>query len=161
MNLDPFALYTLPVERPDWDELLVDWQSLIPSGASRYLLSRFGELFFEQTDGEIGMLQVSEFQYEIVAFSKAEFEKWLGDPDKMRGWFLAPLVDQLVAAGSSLKPDYCYSFKQALGLGGSLDAENVMEVPIREHFGLWGEVYRQIKDTPPGSEVVLEFKDPS
>ena len=158
MNLDNLASYTLPVERSDWNALLADWSSLIPPGSSPWLLSRFGELFFEEADDKIGMLQVSNFQYSVVATNKKDFEEWLVDPDKMSEWFLAPLVDQLAAKGKTLKPDYCYSFKQALGLGGPLNAENVMEIPIHEHFGLWGEVHRQIKDLPQGSQVILKFK---
>lgn len=158
MNLDDLASYTLPIERSDWDALLANWSSLIPPESSPWLLSRFGELFFEQADGKIGMLQVSNFQYSVVATNKRDYEEWLVDPDKMSEWFLAPLVDQLVSTGKILKPDYCYSFTQALGLGGSLNAENVMTIPIREHFGLWGEVHRQIKDLPPGSQVILKFK---
>lgn len=158
MNLEDLALYTLPIERSDWDSLLADWSSLFPCGSSRWLLSRFGELFFEQPDGKIGMLQVSDFQYSVIANDKKDFEEWLVDPDKMSEWFLAPLVDQLVEKGRTLKPDYCYSFKTALGLGGQINAENVMDIPIHEHFRLWGEVHRQIKNLPHGSQVVLKFK---
>lgn len=158
MNLDDLASYTLPIKRSDWNNLLAEWASLIPSGSSPWLLSRFGELFFEQVDGKIGMLQVSGFQYSIVATDRKDFEEWLVDPDKMTEWFLAPLADQLALSGRTLKPDSCYSFKQALGLGGSLNVENVMIIPIHEHFGLWGEVFRQIKDLPPGSEVILKLK---
>ncbi len=157
MTLADLSPYTLPVERDDWDVLLTEWRSLIPQGSSRWLLSRFGELFFEQSDGKIGLLQISGFQYAVVAKNKKDFEEWLVDPDKMSEWFLAPLVDQLIAGGSPLKPGHCYSFKQALGLGGELSLENVMDVPVPEHFGLWGEVYRQIKDLPPGSNVEIKF----
>jgi len=158
MSLASLAPYTLPIERSDWNALLVDWQSLIPTGSSPWLLSRFGELFFEQADGRVGMLQVGDFQYSVVAKNKKDFEEWLVDPDKLSEWFLAPLVNQLVAKDRTLRPDYCYSFKQALGLGGLLSAENVMDIPIHEHFRLWGEVHRQIKDLPHGSQVVLKFK---
>ena len=107
-------------------------------------------------DGKVGMLQVSSFRYDVVAKDKTDFQEWLVDPDKMAEWFLAPLVDRLEAAGRFLGPDQCYSFITPLGLGGALKAENVMTIPIREHFGCWGEVFRQIKDMPPGSEVILK-----
>jgi hypothetical protein len=149
--------YILPVSRSDWTELLVDWQPLIPEQSSLWLLTKFGELFLCQPDGKIGMLQVSGFRYQIVAKDKTDFQEWLVDPDKMADWFLAPLVDRLEAAGRHLQPEQCYSFKKPLGLGGALTMENVMTVPIREHFGLWGEVCRQIKDVPDGGHVVLKF----
>ena len=149
--------YLLPVDRSDWPELLLDWQPLIPQHSSMWLLTKFGEIFFYQADGKIGMLQVSGFQYQVVARNKIDFREWLVDPDKMADWFLAPLVDHLEADGRHLQPEQCYSFKRPLGLGGALTIENVMAVPIREHFGMWGEVFRQIKDMPDGAEVILKF----
>src|SRR4051812_39879798 len=126
--------YVLSSERTDWAELLTDWQPLIPRLASLWLLTRFGELFFCQTDGKVGMLQVNGFQYQVVAKDKMDFQEWLVDPDKLTEWFLAPLVDQLEAAGKHLKPDQCYSFITPLGLGGTLTIDNVMTIPIRKHF---------------------------
>jgi hypothetical protein len=150
--------YILPPVRSDWSELLSDWQPLIPQSSLMWLLTKFGEIFFCHQDEKIGMLQVSAFQYKTVAKDKTDFQEWLVDPDKMSEWFLAPLVDRLEAVGKFLQSEQCYSFIKPLGLGGTLTVENVMIVPIREHFGLWGEVFRQIKNMPEGGEVVLKFK---
>ena len=154
--LDIPQQYVLPISRTDWAELLVDWQPLLPPGYSLWLLTKFGEIFVIQHDGRVGMLQVSGFQYQVVAKDKTDFQEWLADPDKMAEWFLAPLVDQLEAADRRLQPEQCYSFTIPLGLGGALTAENVMTIPIREHFGCWGEVFRQIKDVPDGGHVILK-----
>jgi len=148
--------YILPAARSDWAELLTDWQPLIPPQCSPWLLTKFGEVFFSQPDGKIGMLQVSGFQYQVVAKDKTDFQEWLVDPDKMSEWFLAPLVDQLESSGRTLGSDQCFSFTTPLGLQGRLAADNVMIIPIREHFGCWGEVFRQIKNMPDGSQVVLK-----
>ena len=156
MTLQDVDRYLLPVERDDWSELLRDWAELIPAKTTRWLLSRFGELFLEQQDGKIGMLQVSAFQYQVVAQNKTDFLEWLDDPDKLAEWFLAPLLAQLEAAGKSLKPAYCYSFITPLGLGGAVDAANVMLLPLHEHFKCFGEIFRQIKDVPDGQQVVLK-----
>jgi hypothetical protein len=157
MNLADAKRYLLPIERNDWNELLSDWQALIPSDSSYWLLSRFGELFVEQKDGKIGVLQVSAFQYQVVANDKMDFEKWMVDPDKCGKWFLSPLVDRLEFNGKILKPDSCYSFITPLGLGGKLTVENVMVIPIREHFCCLGEIFRRIKDLPDGAQVVLKI----
>ena len=154
--LEILERYILPAARSDWTGLLTDWQPLIPPQSSPWLLTKFGEVFFHQPDGNIGMLQVSGFQYQVVAKDKTDFQEWLGDPDKMSEWFLAPLVDQLEASGRTLGSDQCFSFVTPLGLQGRLTADNVMIIPIREHFGCWGEVFRQIKDLPDGSQVVLK-----
>jgi hypothetical protein len=154
--LDIPQQYVLSVSRTDWAELLADWQPLLPPGHSLWLLTKFGELFVIQQDGRVGMLQVSGFQYQIAAKDKTDFQEWLADPDKMAEWFLAPLVDRLEAAGRYLQPEQCYSFITPLGLGGTLTLENLMAIPIREHFRCWGEVFRQIKDVPDGGHVILK-----
>src|SRR5215510_15021667 len=115
--------YILPADRSDWTELLTHWRSLIPLESSPWLLTKFGEVFFCQPDGEIGMLQVSGFQYQVVAKNKTDFQEWLVDPDKMSEWFLAQLVDSLEGAGRRLPPDQCYSFKKPLALGGDFSLE--------------------------------------
>ncbi len=104
------------------------------------------------------MLKVSAFRYQTVAKDKIDFKERLIESGKMSEWFLAPLVDRLEVAGKCLQSNQCYSFIKPLGLGGTLTVENVMMVPIREHFCLCGEVFRQIQDVPDGAEVVLKFK---
>jgi hypothetical protein len=150
--------YILPATRSDWNELLADWQPIIPEASSPWLLTKFGEIFFSHNDGKIGMLQVSAFQYQIVARDRTDFQEWLVDPDKMADWFLAPLVERLEAARRHLQPEQCYSFIKPLALGGGLMVENVMTVSIREHFGCWGEVFQQIKDVPDGAHVILKVR---
>ena len=146
--------YTLPVARPDWPLLLADWKPLLPEGFAPWLLTKFGELFISQPEGKIGMLQVSSFQYAVVAKDQRDFREWLVDPDKMSEWFLAPLVDRLEATGRLLGAEQCFSFVQALGLGGALSVENVTVLPVQSHFCGWGKTFRQVGSLPPGTEVV-------
>lgn len=146
----------LPVARPDWSELLSDWRPLFPSDAVPWLLTKFGEVFFEQSNKKIGMLQVSGFQYEVVAGDANDFDEWLEDPDKRVEWFLAPLVERMEDEGKLIGEDSCYSFIRPLALGGTAVPENVMMIPIREHFECWGKVYQQVKDVPDGTQV--QFK---
>jgi hypothetical protein len=158
MKLADVQKYLLTIERNDWNEILRDWSELIPANSTRWLLSSFGELFFIQPDGRIGQLQVSAFQYQVVAQNTQDFEEWLDDPDKLTDWLLAPLVDLLAAAGKQLKPDSCYSFITPLGLGGQLSADNVMVIPIREHFCCFGEIFQHIKDVPDGDQIILKTR---
>jgi hypothetical protein len=65
--LDLPEQYTLPVSRSDWPELLAGRESLLPEGSIPCVLTEFGELFVTQIDGKVGMLQVSCFQYQVVA----------------------------------------------------------------------------------------------
>jgi hypothetical protein len=68
------------------------------------------------------------------------------------------LVARLESSGKRLSEDRCYSFITPLGLGGELKLENVMIITIREHFGMWGQVFQQIKDLPPGAEIVFKTR---
>jgi len=155
MNLDDIQKYLLPIDHVDWDQLLASWRELIPSDSRRWLLSRFGELFLEQSDGKIGMLQVTGFQYEVVAENKQDFVEWLDDPDKMTVWFLAPLVDRLVSQGKCLPPGQCYSFITPLGLGGQITEDNVIMIPIEKHFTSFGRIFQQVRDLPHGTQIRL------
>jgi hypothetical protein len=148
--------FTLPINRSDWDQLLTDWRPLIPEGARPWLPTKFGELFFVQPNDKIGMLQVSSFSYAVVANNETDCFESLVDPDKMTEWFLAPLLDAVQASGKSLDADRCYSFIKPLGLGGELKPENVMVIPVEEHFKCWGEVFRQIQDLPDSAEIQLK-----
>lgn len=49
----------------------------------------------------------------------------------------------------------CFSFITPLGLGGEIKADNVMIIPISEHFRGFGEIFRQIKDLPDGAQVQI------
>jgi hypothetical protein len=156
LQLDIPEQYVLPVTRSDWGELLAAWQPIIPQRSSPWILTKFGEIFFCHEDGKIGMLQVSGFQYQVVAKDQTDFREWLVDPDKTTEWFLAPLVDRLEAVGKRLAPEQCFSFIRPLALGGALTMENVMVISIREHFRCWGDVFQQMKDVPDGGHVILK-----
>ena len=69
---------------------------------------------------------------------------------------MIPIVDQLVAVGVVLGTGQCYSFRQLPVFGGSYTPDNRMLFPIREHFGGWGSVHRQMSDLPDGSHVVIK-----
>jgi hypothetical protein len=142
----------------DWRTLLLPWEPLIPENATPWILSKFGEVFVTQHDAAIGVLQVGSFAYKVVADDARGFTALLADANTLNDWFLVPLVAKLEGAGRALIPDYCYSFIQPPALGGAFVPENVMAIPIAEHFGCWGHVFQQIKDLPDGTQVILTTK---
>ena len=78
------------------------------------------------------------------------------EPGVADDWLMIPIVDQLVASGVVLGAGQCYSFRQLPVLGGTYTPENRMAFPIREHFGGWGSVHRQMADLPDGSHVIIK-----
>jgi hypothetical protein len=127
-----------------------------PDWVYALLLSKFGELFVREPNNKIGMLRVSSFEYEVVATDQKDFREWLVDSDKMTEWFLAPLVDRLESSGKLLGAGQCYSFVQAIGLGGHLTVENVTTLSVQNHFCGWGKVFHQVGVLPSGTQVIVK-----
>jgi hypothetical protein len=116
-------------------------------------------LFITVADGSIHMLDVGAGTLKQVAKSRDEFCARMDEPGVAEDWLMIPIVDQLVASGVVLSPGQCYSFRQLPILGGKYTPENRMVFPIREHFGGWGSIQRQIADLPDGSQVIIEPVD--
>src|SRR3954466_14941704 len=135
----------------DWPSLLQEWRWLLPPEFRVWLLTRTGDLFITHPDGAIHMLDVGEGELRRVAASRDEACTQMNEPAVAKDWLMIPIVDQLVASGAVPGPGQCYSYRQLPTLGGSYRAENRMVFPIREHFGAWGSVQRQISGLPDGS----------
>jgi hypothetical protein len=105
------------------------------------------------------MLDVGAGELRLLAKDRDEFSAKIDDPGVADEWLMIPIVDQLVSSGAVLGPGQCYSFRKLPVLGGSYDADNRMVFPIREHFGAWGLVHRQISDLPDGTQVVFKVTD--
>ena len=113
-----------------------------------WLLTRAGDLFIAVPDGSIHMLDVGAGHLQRVAESREKFCAKLDEQGAADDLLMVPIVDQLVASGTVLGPGQCYSYRMLPTLGGSYKADNRMVFPIREHFGGWGSVQRQISDVP-------------
>jgi hypothetical protein len=148
--------YLLDETGLDWPSLLEQWRWLLPPEFRVWLLTRTGDLFITLPDGSIHILDVGAGELRRVASSREEACTEIDRPGVAEDWLMIPIVDQLVASGAVLGPGQCYSFRQLPTFGGSYRAENRMVFPIREHFGAWGSVQRQISDLPDGSQVVIK-----
>jgi T6SS immunity protein Tdi1, C-terminal len=140
----------------DWEALLEEWHWLLPPEFRVWMLTRVGDLFITLPDGSVQMLDVGAGRLQRVAQSRDEFCAKIDEPGVADDWLMIPIVDQLVVSGAVLGLGECYSFRQLPVLGGTYKADNRMVFPIREHFGAWGSVQRQISDLPDGSHVVIK-----
>jgi hypothetical protein len=149
--------YLIDYDELDWSTVLQEWTWLLPAEFRVWLLTRTGDLFITIADGSIHMLDVGAGELRRVAGSRDEFCVKIDEPGIAQDWLMIPIVDRLVASGAVLAPGQCYSFRQLPVLGGTYDADNRMAFGIREHFGGWGSVQRQISELPDGSEVVIKL----
>jgi hypothetical protein len=153
MNLQD---YLIDQSGLDWQLLLEEWHWLLPSEFSVWLFTRTGDLFITLPDGSIQMLDVGAGKLSQVAASRDEACAKIDELGVARDWLMIPIVDQLVAAGHVLIAGQCYSYRMLPVLGGTYKADNRVVLPIREHFGAWGSIHRQISDLPNGAEVVIK-----
>jgi hypothetical protein len=139
----------------DWPSLFAEWTWLVPKQFTVWLMNRFGDLFLVFDDGSVHMLDVGGGSLEQVANTRDDFQAKVDEDENANVWFMIPLVDQLLAAGMTLKKGECYSYKQPPVLGGDYTVENTCVLPIAEHYGAHGSIHNQIKDLPDGTQVVL------
>jgi hypothetical protein len=139
----------------DWPSLFAEWTWLVPKQCTVWIMNRFGDLFLVFDDGSVHMLDVGGGSLEHVANSRDDFQAKVDEDENANDWFMIPLVDQLLAAGMTLKKGECYSYNQPPVLGGDYTVENTCVLPIAEHYGAYGSIHNQIKDLPDGTQVVL------
>jgi len=140
----------------DWPALLKEWHWLLPPKFTVWLLTRTGDLYIKLPDGSIHMLDVGSGKLSRVADSLEEACAKIDKPEVAKEWLMIPVVDQLVASGCALGPDQCYSYRVLPVLGGSYAPEGRVLLPIREHFGAWGSLHRQIAALPDGAQVKIQ-----
>jgi hypothetical protein len=148
--------YLIDHQRFDWPSLFAEWTWLVPNTFTVWLMNRFGDLFLVFEDGSVHMLDVGRGSLEQVAKSREDFRAKVDEDENANDWFMIPLIDQLVAAGITLKQGECNSYKQPPVLGGDYTVANTCVLPITEHYGAYGSIHNQIKDLPDGSQVVVK-----
>ena len=145
--------YFIDQNGKDWQELLSGWLDALPSSFTVWLVNRFGDIFAVFDDGSVHMLDVGACVIRRVADSRDHFADLLDADDNANNWLLIELVDDCVAAGLTLAPDQCYSFKVPPILGGNYMVENVAPTDLSVHYSILGDIYRQTKDLPDGTRI--------
>lgn len=156
MNIHDYLIDQTGLE---WSSLLQEWYWLLPPKFSVWLFTRAGDLFITLPDGSVHLLEVGSGQLRRVAASRHDACAQLDRPGVADEWLMIPVVDKLVASGCALSPGQCYSYKTLPILGGSYAFEGRVQLPIREHFGVWGGLHHKISDLPDGAKVEIEVTD--
>ncbi len=155
MNLND---YLIDHTRWDWGDLLSGWADLLPPSLTVWLVNRFGDVFSVLEDGSVHLLDVSAGTFASVAKDRAHFAEEIDRHENANNWLAIPLVDQCVSAGLMLGPDRCYCYKVPPMLGGRYTFENVATIGIAEHYAFLGDIWRQTRDLPDGTQIRLVVK---
>lgn len=150
--------YTIDHRDVDWSTILRDWAWSLPERLTVWIMNRFGDLFLAFEDGSIQMLDVGAGTLEKLAENREEFCDKIDVENNANNWLMIPLVDQLVAAGLTLKKGECYGFCISPVLGGGYTVENSFVLPIAEHYGVNASIHQQLKDVPDDTQVEICIK---
>ena len=139
----------------DLKRLLESWDWLIGSDKTPILVSSIGDVFLEDRNENCYWLNVGEGIFEKVAENNTEFKKKLNNTEIVNEWFLVELVAELKKSGMELTENKLYGYKKLPVLGGEYDPENFELTDIEVHFELSGQIHKQIKDLPDGTNVKI------
>jgi hypothetical protein len=135
------------------------WHWLIGTDKKVLLISAIGDMFLLGSDGNIYWLDVGQGKLEIIATDKGQFDAKLTDAEQVNEWFLANLTKQLRSSDKTLKDGQVYSYYKLPILGGDYVVDNFAPLSIEEHFRYLGDIHKQIKDLPDGTEVEIKVVD--
>ena len=135
------------------------WAWMLPTPFELVMASALGDVFFQQGTSDVYWLNTGTAEISHVATSRDEFQDLLRT-EKTDEWFMPHLIKQLMDAGKVLKPDYCYTYVALpIFTEGKYEVANLNPVPSKEHFGLTGDIHRQIEDPPDGAKVKYNCHD--
>lgn len=128
------------------------WGWLIGEQWKPTLFSVWGDMFFDR-GGPISWLNTGTGEIVDVASSLDDFRARLAG-EQADEWFLPRLVAELHQAGLRPLAGRCFTYvTYPVFAEGKYEVANIRVVPTREHFGLSGELHRQIAELPDGVQV--------
>lgn len=150
-----------PASRLPVPALLSLWSAMLPARCELLGASLFGDLFVARESGEVDMLDLVAGELKQVAVCVEEFEWDLTQTERREELLMQSLADAAFAAGIKPGAAECLAFRTPPVLGGPPQPENLVAwSSVSYHTGL-ADLWRRIKDLPPGTEVVAQPNDPS
>ena len=145
--------YLIDAADLDWSNLLSDWNWLLPSELTVWLVNRYGDIFLLQEDEAVYMLDVGAGTLKRCGESRDDFSARIDQNNNANNWLMIPLVNKCVAAGLQLGPGQCYSYIRSPVLGGEYTVENTKVCDLSEHYSVFGQICGQIKDGSSAKSV--------
>jgi hypothetical protein len=144
---------TVSPDGVDLDCLLSEWRWLVDESFRPVVISALGDLFLRHDDGRIFWLSSGWGRLTEVARNAEEFRRLMAQRENAEEWFIPNLVGDILTAGQRLGPGQCFGYKAPPVLGGELAPDNFEPTDLQVHFGILGQIHRQIKDLPPGTPI--------
>jgi hypothetical protein len=137
------------------DQLVTSWGWRLDGSICPLLFTALGDLFFEDTSGEVYWLNTGTAELTKVAYSQQEFKDAL-ESELAEVWFMPGLIGRLRQAGKRLRRGQCYTYRVLPAFGeGLYTVENLYPIDAKEHFSFTGHVHQQ-RLLMPGAEPADE-----
>jgi hypothetical protein len=138
------------------EKLVEDWTWLIGDDMTPIMISSIGDMFVKNNHNNVFWLHIGSGEFEKVANTVEEFDHKLQDDEQVNEWFMIHLVDEIKNSGKELIQGKLYSYSKLPIIGGSYSADNFYLLGIAEHFSVMGDIHKQLKDLPDGTEVIIK-----
>jgi hypothetical protein len=136
-------------------DLRESWSWCLPATYEVLLVTAFGDVFYQSSDGGIYWLNTGTAETELAAADHAAFDAKLRS-EEGASWLLPDLVVALEAEGKGRAPDQCYTYAiLPIFAEGKFETWNVKPVPAHEHFCLTAHIHKQIAELPDGAQVKI------
>ncbi|TXI93986.1 MAG: DUF1851 domain-containing protein [Burkholderiaceae bacterium] len=116
----------------------------------------FGNLLAQDTNGKYWRLCPEEVSCEIIAESKLELDLLFEDRSFLDDWYMTPLVSLAEDLCGPLPKNRKYHPRVPVVLCGDYGGSNLVTVDQIDQLRFSGDIGRQIKDLPDGSEIELK-----
>jgi hypothetical protein len=145
-------MFTISIPPEDIERGLESWSWLPLEGKSPFLVTAFGDVFFEDPDG-IWFLDTIGGTLEKVADSRNELESILKSEEGENHFYMAGFVERANREGMTLSSGECYDFKLNPVLGGPIEYDNVVKSSFVVSVHISGQIHQQVKDLPEGTKI--------
>ncbi len=133
-------------------ELLNDWTWLVGEDISVLCITKMGDVFIQKPNG-IYFLSTVFFTFDRIAGDVKELQTLAAIKDNFNNWFMPDVINGQKMVGQEAMNNQCLSMKLPLILGGEFVAENIEVTGLAVHISMAGQIYRQVKNLPPGTKI--------
>jgi len=118
--------------------------------------NEFGNLILKDADNKFWRLCPEEVYCEVIAETIADYNKLIDEDEFTIDWNMAVMVDEATELLGPLEEGFKYTLKTPGVLDGEYSGSNFKIASFIEIIKSAGELGKQIKDLPDGSE--FKFK---
>ena len=136
----------LPEDCFDEAKLLAEWQFLLKRDDLQVILvTTLGDVFFQDVDDAVYLLDMSEGTFEKVITHSKHFEEALKNNDLVMEWFMPDIVEKLTIKFPIRSKASCFTMITLPPDGGQYKDDNYSFALFTEHSSRLAIYYKQKK----------------